>query len=77
MEKKEIERLENELREATALNRKHNQDIARLRDISATRDNDNRAFQGKIAQMDQEIASNNQRFEYLQEVREQKEKEHC
>lgn len=47
-ERKEIERLEHELREANAVSHKNYQEIQRLREIGVSRDTDNKNSRARI-----------------------------
>lgn len=54
-EKRDIERLENDLRDATGLSNKFYGDIQRLKETISTRDIDNRGFKLKAEQLEGEI----------------------
>jgi hypothetical protein len=54
-ERKDIERLDADLRDATSVSHKFYQDIARLRDIQNSRDLDNRGAKARIDQMESEL----------------------
>lgn len=69
-EKKEIDRLDHELREATAINHKNFQDLKKLGDVNSQRDAENRNNKSKIEMMETEVSQNQNRIAHLNEVRE-------
>ena len=71
-EKKDIERIEDEIREQTGISRKYCSEISRLKDIANSRDIDNENLLLRIDAMEAEVVSNNNRMAHLQEVKEQK-----
>lgn len=72
-EKKEMERLESEIRDQSGLSHKYYQEMSRLKDIANSRDVDNSNMRAKIDSMEAEVQSNNNRIQQLYEVKEQKE----
>jgi chromosome segregation ATPase len=74
-ERREIERLELELKEATAVSHKCYQDIARLREAIAAKEMDNQAYGQRIAAMEMEVEQNQRRIAHLNESREQRDSE--
>lgn len=71
-EKKNIERVENEIREQTGISRKYCSEMTRLKEIANSRDIDNENLLLRIDAMEAEVVSNNNRMTHLQEVKEQK-----
>lgn len=61
-EKKEIDRLENEMRDQKGLSHKNYQEIGRMKDISNSRDLDNRNFANRIQGMEVELQQNGKRI---------------
>lgn len=74
-ERKEIERLESDNRDAANVSQKNYQEIARLRDLINVRELDNRGFQTRISAMETEVEQNNKRISNLIEVKELKDQE--
>ena len=72
-ERKDIERLEHDVRDQQALSHKNYQDINRLKDIGGARDSENRSLKIRMDNMQNEIEQNNARIAHLNEVKEQKE----
>lgn len=70
-EKREIERLEAEFREATAISHKCYQEIQRLKEAITTRDLDIRGYRLRIEQLESELDQNQRRISHLNEAREQ------
>jgi chromosome segregation ATPase len=74
-ERKEIERLDLEHRDAVNVSHKNYQEIARLKDLINVRELDNRGFSTRLHAMEQEVESNNRRIVHLSEAKEQKDLE--
>lgn len=68
-ERKDIERLDHEHRDAVNVSHKNYQEIARLKDLIAVRELDNRQFQSRLSALEQEVDSNNRRIQHLSEAR--------
>lgn len=69
-EKKEMDRLEHDIREATAVSHKYYQELQKLADINGQRDAENRSNKARIEHMETEVAQNQNRIAHLNEVRE-------
>lgn len=54
-EKKEVDRLDNDIRQATTISQKNYQDLQKLSDSNYQRDSENRANKGKLESMEIEI----------------------
>eukprot|EP00347_Sterkiella_histriomuscorum_P012792 403367208 len=74
-ERKEIERLDHEHRDAVNVSHKNYQEIARLKDLITVRELDNRGFQSRLNAMEQEVEANNRRIQHQTEARDQKDAE--
>lgn len=74
-EKREIERLEADLRDATAYSQKCYGDIQRLKEALTTRDLDIRGFKLKIEQLEGDLDSTQRRIAALTEARELKDQD--
>lgn len=74
-ERKEIERLDHEHRDAVNVSHKNYQEIARLKDLISVRELDNRQFQSRLSALEQEVDSNNRRIQHLSEARDQNDQE--
>ncbi len=74
-EKRDIERLESDLRDATAFSQKCYSDIQRLKDAIGTRDLDIRGFKLRIEQLEGDLEQSQRRIQVLTEAREQKDQE--
>lgn len=71
-ERRDIERLEADLREATAISHKCYSDIQRLKEQISNRDLDIRGFRIRIEQLEGELEQTQRRIVHLTEAREQK-----
>ncbi len=69
-ERREIERLETDLREGTAVSNKCFSDIQRLKEAISTRDLDIRGFKIRIDQLEGELEQAQRRIAHLTEARE-------
>ena len=69
-EKRDIERLEADLREATAISHKCYSDIQRLKESINGRDLDIRGFKIKVEQLEGELEQAHRRIALLSEARE-------
>jgi len=74
-EKREIERLELDLRDATQYSQKCFSDIQRLKEAIATRDLDIRGFKLRLEQLETDLENSQRRIAALTEAREQKDQE--
>ena len=74
-EKKEIERLDNDHRDAGNVSHKNFQEIQRLRELINVRELDNRGYQARINGLEADLESNNRKISHLIEVKEIKEQE--
>jgi chromosome segregation ATPase len=74
-ERKEIERLDHDHRDAVNVSHKNYQEIARLKDLIAVRELDNRQFQARLQALEQEVESNTRRIQHLSEARDQKDQD--
>lgn len=74
-ERREIERLEGDLRESTALSSKNFGDINRFKDTINAKDLDIRGFKLRIEQLEGELEQCNRRIAVLTEAREQKDQD--
>jgi len=61
-ERKDIERLDIDLRDATSSSQKYYQDIARLKDISNARELDNRGYKARVEQYENDLDTNVRRI---------------
>ena len=71
-EKRDIERLENDLREATGLSHKYYGDIQRLKESINARDMDIRGFKLRLEKLQSELDQSQRRIVQLTEAREQR-----
>ena len=71
-ERRDIERLEGDLREATGVSNKYYGDIQRLKEGINARDLDIRGFKSKAEQLEGELEQSSRRISVLTEAREQK-----
>jgi hypothetical protein len=71
-ERKEIERLDHEHREAVNVSHKNYQEVARLKDLIGVRELDNRGFSNRLNALEQEVETNNRRIQHLSEAKDVK-----
>jgi len=71
-ERREIERLEADLREATSLSNKYFGDIQRLKEAISARDLDIRGFKLRVEQLESELDQCQRRIGMLSDARQQK-----
>jgi len=71
-ERREIERLEADLREATSLSNKYFGDIQRLKEAISARDLDIRGFKLRVDQLESELDQSQRRIGMLSDARQQK-----
>jgi chromosome segregation ATPase len=71
-ERREIERLEADLREATSLSNKYFGDIQRLKEAISARDLDIRGFKLRVEQLESELDQSQRRIGMLSDARQQK-----
>lgn len=74
-EKKEIERLDNDHRDAISVSHKNFQEISRLKDLIGVRELDNRGYNARISGLEADLDSSNRKISHLIEVKELKEQE--
>jgi hypothetical protein len=74
-EKKEIERLDIDHRDAVSVSHKNFQELQRLRELINVRELDNRGYNARIHGLEADLDSSNRKISHLIEVKEVKEQE--